>query len=390
MPRAGQRKSAADGYLAQAVALGVLARAFPPEHVQEVVSVCGRAERRRRLLPADTVLYFILAMCLFWQLGYEDVARLLPQLPRRDRCTSQDWKVPTTAAIGRARQRLGADPLRELLHRFCRPERPERHSAARFRSWHVATVEVVPFDLPPSQANIRHFAPEPADDGASGPYPQAKVAALTEYGDDGVFGVEVGPSAAPEHSLAAKLLPLLSAGMLLMAGQRLFDLDCWYTARAAGADVVWQIGEDVPLPVAALLDDGSYLSELPRPAGGGRGERVRVVGYSAGDPTVTHRLVTSIADPLQAPAGDLAALHARGREADGVLDVIRVRHGGPRLVLRSRDPGGVEQEVLGLFTVHHALREFLAPTRRHPKSPVHARANGGSEHGRTGVSLPRR
>lgn len=84
VPRPGQVKSSGER-LSDRIALGVLTRAFPPELVDEVVAECGRNEQRSRLLPAR-VVYFVLAMCLFWQ-------------------------VPTTAAIGRARRRLGPEPL---------------------------------------------------------------------------------------------------------------------------------------------------------------------------------------------------------------------------------------------------------------------------------------
>jgi Insertion element 4 transposase N-terminal len=42
-----------------------------------VIATTGRAEQRQRLLPARVVLYYTLAMCLFAQVAYEEVMRLL-------------------------------------------------------------------------------------------------------------------------------------------------------------------------------------------------------------------------------------------------------------------------------------------------------------------------
>lgn len=43
---------------------GVLTRSFPPAVVDEVVTACGRTERRHRSLPALTMAYFVIGMAL--------------------------------------------------------------------------------------------------------------------------------------------------------------------------------------------------------------------------------------------------------------------------------------------------------------------------------------
>ncbi|MFI9273223.1 transposase domain-containing protein [Kitasatospora sp. NPDC052896] len=93
------KKSPAGERLSDRIAIGVLTRAFPPALVNEVIAETGRAEQRSRLLPARVVVYFVLAMCLFFGQGYEEVARLLGEGLGEGR---RSWRVPTTAAIGRA------------------------------------------------------------------------------------------------------------------------------------------------------------------------------------------------------------------------------------------------------------------------------------------------
>ena len=43
--------------------------------VDEVLEATGRVEKRHRLLPARVMVYFTLAMCLWADEGYEEVAR---------------------------------------------------------------------------------------------------------------------------------------------------------------------------------------------------------------------------------------------------------------------------------------------------------------------------
>jgi hypothetical protein len=45
--------------------LGVLTWVDPPDLVDRVVAACGRAEQRRRLLPARLVVSFVPALALF-------------------------------------------------------------------------------------------------------------------------------------------------------------------------------------------------------------------------------------------------------------------------------------------------------------------------------------
>jgi hypothetical protein len=47
------------------VGLGVLTGEISPGLVDEVIELAGCREKRRRLLPARTVVYFVLGLCLF-------------------------------------------------------------------------------------------------------------------------------------------------------------------------------------------------------------------------------------------------------------------------------------------------------------------------------------
>jgi hypothetical protein len=49
---------------------------------------------------------------------YEEVGRPLGEGLGNAR---RPWRVPTTAAIGRARRRLGPEPLKALFARVCHP-----------------------------------------------------------------------------------------------------------------------------------------------------------------------------------------------------------------------------------------------------------------------------
>lgn len=344
----------------------MLTRAFPPELVDEVVAECGRVEQRTRLLPARVVVYFVLAMCLFFGQGYEEVARLLVQGLEREGRWANAWRVPTTAAIGRARLRLGPEPLRALFARVCRPVAVARTQGAWYRRWRLVAVDGTVFDVPDTAVNAEFFGrPGTGRGQGRSAYPQARVAALAECGTHAVFAAEVGPLKVHETALAQRLFPALSKGMLVLADRGFCGLDLWRAAKAGGADLLWRVRSVVVLPVVELLDDGSYLSEIVAARDHYRRadpERVRVIEYTlgprGGEGTV-YRLITTLLDPDQAPAEELAALYAQRWEIENTLDEIKNHQGVPGLVLRSQHPRGVEQEIFAFLLVHHALRDLM-------------------------------
>jgi hypothetical protein len=157
MPRAGQLKPPAGERLPDRIAIGLLTVTFPPEVVDRVVAETGRVQQRSRLLPARVVVYYVLAMCLFFGQGYEEVARLLTGGLAYARRWQGTWRVPTTAAITRARAKLGPEPLRALFGAVCQPLATEATAGAFYRQWRLVAVDGTTFDLPDTAANAGFF-----------------------------------------------------------------------------------------------------------------------------------------------------------------------------------------------------------------------------------------
>ncbi|MFE6128309.1 IS4 family transposase [Streptomyces sp. NPDC056437] len=370
MARPGQVKSSGER-LSDRIALGVLTRVFPPELVDEVIVECRRVEQRSRLLPARVVVYFVLAMCLFSGQGYEEVARLLTQGLERVRRRDEGWRVPTTGAIGRARRRLGPEPLKVLFDRVCRPVASAETAGAWYRDWRLVAVDGTVFDVPDTEANAGFFGRPGTGRGQQRTYPQVRVAALVECGTHAVFAAQAGPLSVHERQLIPGLLGRLEPGMLLVADRGITGFELWKAASGTGADLLWRVRKNIILPVLQAFEDGSYLSEIvaSRDWGNRDPARVRVIEYSlgrSGDETV-YRLITTICDSQQAPATDLAALYHQGWEIENTLDEMKTHQGGRPLVLRSQYPDGVEQEIYGFLLVHHALRDIMHHTARPPR-----------------------
>ncbi len=379
MPRPGQVKPPAGERLPDRIAVGLLTVTFPPELVDRVVAETGRVQRRSRLLPARVVVYYVLAMCLFFGQGYEEVARLLTEGLAYARRWQGTWRVPTTAAITRARARLGPEPLRALFAAVCTPMATETTAGAFYRGWRLVAVDGTTFDVPDSVANVAvdgttfdvpdsvanvgYFGRpgSPRGEGA-GAFPQVRVAGLGECGTHAIFAAEMGPLAVHETELARRLLGHLRTGMLLIADRGFTGFDLWRAAAATGADLLWRVKNAAVLPVVEQLADGSYLSHIYAARDKHRHAdpaTVRVIEYTLAGSATVYRLITTITDPVQAPALDLAGLYAQRWEFETSLDELKTHQGAPRMVLRSHTPGGVQQEVYGFLLVHYAIRTLM-------------------------------
>lgn len=136
------------------IRLGVLTEGITAEVVDDVLELTGRAERRRRLLPARAVVYFVLALCLFSSSdntgppGYRVVLRTLTE-KLRHLPGGHVQRLLTSSTLTRARQRLGDKPFQALFERRCGAQAtpPERSPSAC--GWSTGTAPHWTYRTPP-------------------------------------------------------------------------------------------------------------------------------------------------------------------------------------------------------------------------------------------------
>ncbi len=120
------------------------------------------------------------------------------------------------------------------------------------------------------------------------------------------------------------------------------------------------------LEVLERFADGSYRSAIYASQADWRRRHrplpVRVIEYrleGIDDAEPFYRLVTTILDPQQAPAVEMAALYGERWEIENALDELKTHLRGARIVLRSKTPELVRQEFYGLMMAHFAIRGLL-------------------------------
>ena len=201
--------------------------------------------------------------------------------------------------------------------------------------------------------------------------------ALGECGTHAVIDAHLGGVLIDERELARPLLGSIDPGMLVLADRGFYSRAFWDEAADTGAQLLWRVQSSLRLHVVTDLADGSYLSVLltdierqriRRHRARGlhtvpRGPTVRVIEYDitnrdsqSGSPI---RLITTILNPEQASAAELAAVYHQRWEFESSLAEIETRQRGSYRVLRSQSPEMVRQEIWALLLTHYAIRALM-------------------------------
>jgi hypothetical protein len=330
--------------------LGELTQVVPFELVDAVLAETGRVQRRLRDLPARVGVYFLLAMCLFPEVGYRLVwDKMTAALAGQPTVVS-----PTAKALRDLRRRVGCAPMRALFDVVCGPLARLQTPGVRFGPYRTVSFDGCSSLKVPDTDRNRAWL----DRLAHGGYPQLELMTLVETGTRAMIGAVFGPTATGETEYAERLLHLLTSDMLVLWDKG-FDGNHFLAAVTdTGAQVLGRLRSNRRTPVLSRLADGSYLSVIGS-------VRVRIVDaqitVTCTDGTVfdaSYRLVTTLTDARRHPATALVALYHQRWEHESAYYALRhtILHGR---VLRSGDPVGVEQEMWALLTLYQLLRTAM-------------------------------
>lgn len=375
MPRSGWKKPDTDRRLSDLIAVGLLTRVFPPDVVDEVIAQAGRTQQRSRVLPARVMMYYAMAMALNSDGSYEDVyADLTDGLSWASRLPGP-VPAPSRSAIFQARGRLGSQPVEALFHRVAHPVARPGWEGGWLAGKRLLAVDGTTLDVPDTPVNVEHFGRPGTGRGQAG-YPQARVVAIAECGSHAIMDAVIGGLGTGETTLADELIDRLDPDSVLVADRGFYGFHRWARAQDRDADLVWRIRKNVTPHHVQNLSDGTWLATITPSSGPGWRDvaprTVRVVDYRVvGDDQVEsedsdneqhHRLLTTLLDPGEVAVEELiAAYHARW-EIENTFDELKTHQRGRQMVLRSKSPELVRQEIWGHLCCHYAIRTLMADT----------------------------
>jgi hypothetical protein len=196
--------------------------------------------------------------------------------------------------------------------------------------------------------------------------------------------VEIARSGDSERSMADRMVSFttkLEPDMLVMTDRGLYSYDLLSKIVETGANALMRVGSNLELPVLKWLSDGTYMSYIVEPEVKRRaraklksgtigitdldGMYVRVVDYEVpnrGDDQKRElfTLITNVIDSEKLSSVDMAEAYNERWEVELTFDEIETHQRGGAVVLRSKLPDLVVQELYGYLITHYGVRELMA------------------------------
>lgn len=195
--------------------------------------------------------------------------------------------------------------------------------------------------------------------------------------DQATLAAAIGSLNIGERDLAAQLRAEVGPNTLVIADRGFYSFPLWRDYQSTGADLLWRLSATMKLPVHQVLPDGSYLSEIKKKSGPGKTWiplhlvvdtpelathiQVRVIEFSTDSdgPNENYRLITTITDPTDLNATELAHAYLQRWELETAFRQIECQLLEPSGTLRSKTPPMIRQEIWALLLTHYAIRAFI-------------------------------
>ncbi|MEU1600838.1 transposase domain-containing protein [Streptomyces sp. NPDC005708] len=224
--------------ISDTVRLGLLTERIVPELMDEVLTTCGRRDAKPRPLSSRFMVSFVLALALFQQDSYDDVAENLVGA-----LGEMDQAVPNKSSFTRARQQLGAAPLEGVFRSVRGAIAPPALEAAFWHGIRVAAVDGFLLDVPENHTTRAAFGGQVDSAGRPIGFPQARVVTLTETGAHATIDARIGSfkGGGGEPALATEMAGS-AAGMLVITDRAFPGIALWKAYEAVSQPIMERAG----------------------------------------------------------------------------------------------------------------------------------------------------
>ena len=345
--------------------------------VDQALKETGTASVRRRKIPAALVVWLVIGMALFRDRSIQEVVcHLGLVLPSNKKNSNRPTAGKTVArsTIPQGRYRLGAAPVRAIFERTSETWAAAAADSHRWRGLSLYGLDGTTLRVPDTEENREEFSLPGTSRGQSG-YPQVRLVALMALRSHLIAGAAFGPcsgKASGELSLAQKLWPQVPERALVIMDKGLIDYGVFYRLSHDDEGSVtgkkhWLVRakKNVKYKTLEVLSDGDELVELSlskqaRDKDPGlpmkmvaRAIHYQVKGFKP------QLLLTSMVDPQQYPAAEVAALYHERWELELGYDEIKTHMLERQEALRSKKAEGVRQEIWGILLAYNLVRKEM-------------------------------
>lgn len=335
---------------------------LPTEWIEQALSYTGTASIRRRRLPAEQVVWLIIALALYRHRSVRQVlAELDLALPDlNDTCL-------TDSAATQARQRLGESPLKWLFSTSAEHWQQQDADRYRFNGLRLLAVDGTTLKLADSAENREHFGSPSYAAGALASYPHARMVTLCVLDTQLMLAARFGTYHRAEVGYALDLLEDVPNHSLTVFDRAFFAAELFGKLTRSGierhflvpakSNLRWTIveGSDHDAIVEMKVSPAARKKDEQLPAYW-RVRAVRVEGPH-GKPVY---LLTSLFDRKRFTAAQLQQCYSRRWQIETSYREIKQTMMGMSLCLRSLSVEATRQEIWGLLIAYNLVRLEMA------------------------------
>ena len=346
-----------------------VAQVLPQTWVQEAVNETGSQSHRQRRLPAVPTVWMVTLLGLFRRLSYVNLLEMLFETgPGR---ALWGEAPPSSSALTKARDRLGVAPLKWLYERSASEWRSQT-VGRDFHGRRVFAIDGSSMKLPDTPANRACFGAPWAVRGSAA-YPQLRLVGLRDVGTRLYCAIRFGPYTSAEVPLARSMIDEVEPGSMVVMDRNFgSSVLLWELHELRGADFLVRIRRNIQCRVVDQIDDGDAIVEVQmggadhrKPPEAPKSWLVREITYQAPRGGQTIRLFTSLMLAEEVSREELIALYPDRWEEETGYDEIKTHlcectTVNRPVVLRSKLPQRVEQEIYGLLIAYNAVRVTIA------------------------------
>lgn len=335
-----------------------LGELLPVEWIEAALVACGKASVRKRRLPAEQVVWLVIALALYRRLPVKEIVDTLdlalPEL--NERCI-------TTSATTQARQRLGAQPLRWLFEATAMRWIEQDEARFQFHGLSVLAMDGTTLRLADSEANRAHFGAQNYPNNKVASYPQARGVTLIMLATQIIRDARFGPYKTSEVTFAHELLTSVPPNSLtvidrgFLSAELLCNLVRNETNRhfliPSKSTTKWKLLEgtedDGLVEMAVSAHARQSDPTLPRTW------QARAIRVMTSAQKVTY-LLTSLTDRKQFKAKEIIACYMLRWRIETSYRELKHSMMGSALTLRSTSVDGSEQEIWGAMIAYNLIR----------------------------------
>lgn len=339
-----------------------LGQHLPREWIERAVAYTGKASIRQRRLPAEQVVWLVVALALY---RHQSISEVVDDLD----LALPDVQTPfvSKSAVAQARQRLGAAPLKALFDLSARAWTEQDSKHYLFKGLSLFAMDGTTLKTSDTVEHRKHFGAQVYPSGRVSSYPQVRGVTLTALPTHLIRDATFGPYGINEMLYAKQLLASIPDDSLTAFDKGFLSAEilCGLTSAgsnrhfiiAAKANTKWELVEGTPDDCVVTM----RVSPQARKKCPSLPERWTARAISIIDQQARKRvLLTSLFDRKRYTAADIAACYTRRWQIETSYRELKQTMLGKALTLRSKTTDGVYQEIWGTLTAYNLIRLEMA------------------------------